>query len=238
MSLPPIAICVPEFNRPDIIVRNINGLIDNLWYSGPINIIVSIDGEFEDTAAKLQEVHDHMESFKMGNDNEWSLQWLKGPGTGHLGNNLNFLLDKAKDYELVMMMDDDHVLTQPLSLDSHAKLLMECDQAGWVRLYGIGHHAYVGELKTTRGLVGRYWWIRWNSPSLYITSFRPHLKHGRFHEHFGRYPEGLKLAATEEGFCHQVKNKAKKVGGPQVLVPIDDDMKFKHVGKSWQAKGF
>ena len=78
----------------------------------------------------------------------------------------------------------------------------------------------------------------------------PHLKHRRFHDYFGLYPEGMKLGETEEAFCHQCKRKValwnkrkdKKeddAAPPYVAVPLNSDSEtaWMHVGDSWQAKG-
>jgi hypothetical protein len=47
----------------------------------------------------------------------------------------------------MMQMDDDHILKAPLDLCPHVKELVEHDDAGWIRLMGIGNHSYTANLR-------------------------------------------------------------------------------------------
>lgn len=214
---------IPAYNRPNTIRITVEKLLTNLKYDGRIHILVSEDGDIGKTEEALAEY-----------DQYGVVTVISGAGRG-LGVNLNTILSiaRGRKFEFIMNMDDDHWLEKPLDITPHVKHLMEDEEAGWIRFYGIGHHNYVGDLR------GRYWYVRWNSPELYIPSFRPHLKHIRFHDHFGNYPEGLKLGATEEGFCHKCRDIAREKGGPKVLVPLMYDLDWSHgVGtESWQRKG-
>ena len=154
-----------------------------------------------------------------------------------LGANLNMLLHKAIEdgMKLFFQMDDDHVLKVPLDLNQHVEKLLTDEDVGWIRLMNIGGHKYEATL------VGIYWQIHWDSPELYIPSNRPHLKHIRFLSTFGFYPVGKTLGETEEGYCHQCKDIAKKFKYkvPYVLVPLGvrTEDSWDHVGDSWQRKG-
>lgn len=229
---PDVFVGIPGYNRPDTVRITIAKLLINLRYKGKVTIVVSEDGDYEKMAEAILKTELPQPELTSYHPHRHDL--YPGPGKG-LGANLNHLLNIAAyaDHKIIMLMDDDHWLEKPLDISPHVKQLMECPEAGWIRLYGIGHHNLVGDLN------GRYWHIRWNSPDLYITSFRPHIKHVRFHEHFGNYPEGRSLAQTEEGFCHQCKDIASKKGGPKVLVPLLGDLDWSHgVGTtSWQLKG-
>jgi len=232
MSYPDVMVGIPAYNRPDTVRITVEKLLRNLNYEGNIRIVVSEDGDYDATRLALARVGDGSYALKEVILKEVIL--VDGPKKG-LGANLNCLLSIAERWSIdfILNMDDDHWLEESLDLTPHVLHLQEDIKAGWIRFYGIGHHNYVGVLK------GRYWYVKWNSPDLYIPSFRPHLKHIRFHNHFGKYPEGRTLAMTEEGFCHQCKDKARKVGGPQVLVPLMYDLDWSHgVGvESWQSKG-
>ncbi len=233
---PDVMVGIPAYNRPDTVRTTVEKLIINLTYEGNVKIVVSEDGDISKTKEALAGVIGNNSVGFYGIDacvNE--LVVVEGPGRG-LGANLNRLLRYAQagqPDEFIMNMDDDHWLEKPLDITPHVKHLMRDENAGWIRFYGIGHHEYVADL------IGRYWYVRWDSPTLYIPSFRPHLKHIRFHDHFGDYPEGRSLGATEEGFCHQCKDIAKTKGGPKVLVPLMYDLDWSHgVGtESWQGKG-
>lgn len=229
---PEISVIIPTYNRPKILLETIVRLHNFLRYSGVITYHVGIDGEHDRAAYMLvntvPEIHEHTRLYY-------------GPNKG-LGANLNALLE-ATASDFLFQLDDDHHLLEPLNLDRHVRQLIENDNAGWIRLMGIGGHTYQATLH------GTYWYIDWNSHgdyALYIPSMRPHLKHRRFHNFYGMYPEGKKLGETEEAFCHQCidtfnKRKYNTTEGdaPYVLVPLNSNSEsaWAHVGESWQQKG-
>jgi glycosyltransferase involved in cell wall biosynthesis len=213
MAYPPLSVIIPTYNRPWEVKRVIQGLKQNLRYSGKIRYWIGADGN---TGAGKMFSGQH------------DITTLPGPNNG-LGANLNRLIATTPD-DYLFQLDDDHLLLKTINLDDHIAKLRDDETAGWVRLMGIGYHDYIANLEEN------YWRIWWQSPELYIPSNRPHLKHRRFHNHFGLYPEGLKLGETEEEFCKQCK--AKKYG-PAVLVPLDvlTEGGWDHIGESWQLKG-
>lgn len=158
-----------------------------------------------------------------------------------LGANLNNLLRMCQE-DYIIQLDDDHILTRSIDLAPHIQKLKDDRTAGWIRLMGIGSHNYRATLK------GDYWYIDWQCQELYIPSNRPHIKHKRFHEFFGYYPVARKLGETEEGFCHQCKDKAREAIEhsqavpaplPHVLVPLNSNSEtaWQHVGQSFQLQG-
>ncbi len=216
MNWPTVSVNIPTFNRPDILSRTINLLKENLHYSGEIHYRVGNDGD------RLDDLHPDIEI-------------ISGPRRG-LGANLNKLI-MTTETDIMMQMDDDHWLIQPMALDRHIARLRDDTRAGWIRLMGIAAHEY------TADLIDDYWYVRWDSKFTYIPSNRPHLKHRRFHEFFGLYPSGLKLGQTEESFCLGCKDIAARYGygpAPRVLVPLDclTESSWQHVGESWQHKGY
>jgi len=220
MDWPIIGILIPTFNRPTIVARTVELLRANLSYSGEIEYYVS-----EDSAETVVDI------------NASDVQVLRGPQRG-LGANLNFLL-RTCPHTILMQMDDDHHLIASLVLDKLVNHLMNEPDAGWMRLMGVGFHNYRATLN------GVYWYVDWESPGIYIPSTRPHIKHRRFIEAYGFYPEGLKLGATEEGYCHQCKNRAiqlrmASMPAPKVLVPLEvaTEDSWLHVGDSYQNYGY
>jgi hypothetical protein len=214
MNWPALGVLIPTFQRHDIVARTVELLNEHLHYPGRIEIIVSEDGP------NLPFI---------GLDN---VRVVKGPGRG-LGANLNSLIALG-NYDVMLQGDDDNWLTAPLVLDEHVRFLLEEPLAGWIRLQYVANHNFRATLRE------HYWWIDWDSPELYITSNKVHLKHRRFHAAFGMYPENLNLAETENNFCHQCKRIAKNAGRhAQVLVPVNvqTETLWRHVGDSWQKKG-
>lgn len=230
---PSIGVLIPTYNRPNIVVKCIASLGNNLIrnYPGEMYFYVSMDGDFDSTISAFMN-----SSLKRVVGRKIHL--IQGPNKG-LGANLNHLLKVSEQREILMSLDDDHILKEPINLKQHVKELLTNPKAGWIRLYWCQGHEYTASLEEN------YWRIHWDSPFLYIPSFRPHLKHRKFHDYFGMYPENLKLGETEEAFCHQCKNKAKKAliknSNPQiphVMIPLNHvDHIFDHMGESWQKKG-
>lgn len=211
MSYPQLNIIIPTYNRPWILKKTIELLRQNLIYSGGIIYYLGIDGDL--STGKMFAGHD-------------DIIIVPGPNNG-LGANLNRLINTSRG-DFLFQMDDDHHLLQPLELDRHVNELEWNEKAGWIRLMGIAYHDYYARLK------GEYWHIYWESPEFYITSDRPHLKHKRFHDHYGLYSENVKLGETEEAFCQQCKDNPDKKYS--VLVPLND-ARWNHIGESWQLKG-
>ena len=211
MRIPDIAVLIPTYNRPDVLAHTVQLLQRHLIYDGTIRYYIGNDS---DTPQDVPHAVN-----------------LIGPRNG-LGANLNMLLSFTSE-AFILQMDDDHWLLKPLDLNPHVKKLHTDANAGWVRLMGIGAHKYIGRLDES------YWRVSWESPELYIPSNRPHLKHRRFHQCYGLYPEGYKLGETEDNFCHQCKDHWRKHGGPDVLVPLDvaTESSWDHVGDSWQLRG-
>lgn len=226
---PNISVIIPTYNRLQIVADTVHALNQLLIYPGKIWYWLGVDNDNENA----RQVHDFIVR-QCG----VSVHAIEGPRrrtrkSGSLGANLNMLIRECGS-DLIMQMDDDHLLLRAIDLKCHVEKLMNDKTSGWVRLMGVGFHNYCGCMD------GLYWRVNWDSPELYITSNRPHLKHRRFHEYFGLYPEGLKLGETEETFCHGCKDAAvRKGGGPQVLVPIDvmTESSWDHIGASFQLQG-
>lgn len=219
----PIAVIIPTYNRAEIVGQTIRLLRDNIIYEHGLVFYVGCDGD-DNTPEVVQSI-------------DGAQVICLSESAGSFGANINRLLVYAAHlgHDLFLQLDDDHHLKHPLILDNHARYLNDFELAGWIRLMGVGYHKYNAKLN------GLYWYVDWDSPELYITSMRPHLKHRRFLETFGAYPEGLKLGQTEESYCHQCKDVALTTEGtlPSVLVPLDvtTESSWDHVGNSWQSKG-
>lgn len=231
--LPDIAVLIPTYNRKKILSQSIDLLQKNLKYEGQVLILIGDDSDERAYAfdnAIVQQYPHGIFSFK----NE--------PRLG-LGANLNMLLGKAvSDFktDYVIQMDDDHWLIKPFDITPHVQKLIEDPTAGCIRLMHVAGHRYRATLDNL------YWRIDWESPEVYIASNRPHLKSiSRFHETYGYYTEGLKLGLTEETFCHNCIDTARRraIMGARsidVLIPLDvqTESGWDHVGHSYQLQGY
>jgi glycosyltransferase involved in cell wall biosynthesis len=223
MDWPPLSIVVVTYNRRDTLLGTLQRLRDHLSYTGPTHLIVADDGSDDGTQAAVAKQFPHaiiVQSHRSG-----------------LGANTNAGLRAALALSpLVLQLQDDMHLLTTLDLHPHVSLLLADETAGFVRLWGVGGHRY------TANLEGNYWRVWWNSDELYIPSDRPHLKHRRFHEHYGMYPEGLPTSATEEAWCHQCKGRAGLEGRRlDVFVPQNalTETTWDHMewGNRWRDKG-
>ena len=220
--LPRVAVIIPTYRRSSLVLDTVEHLQDHLKYDGKIHYYIGDDSPDEDTRNLFSEA---------ALENVFLLQ---SPRRG-LGANLNCLLEATRKFEYVLQMDDDHWLVKDLDITRHVEYMVSMPQVGCVRLMGIGGHRYNAELH------GSYWWLRWDSPELYLTSNHPHLKRRSFHDAFGMYEEGLRLGETEDSFCHHTKmlGRSNLNRFPVVVVPLDvlTESSWEHVGKSWQSEG-
>lgn len=229
MNYPPVSVIIPTYNRPGVLLGALRALAKNLRYKGYIRVHVGNDGSALDWENIMRAANPYASS-------------LYQDPTGSLGANLNRLLLES-EHDVFLQLDDDHILQSPLDITPHVARLMQDDNAGWIRLWlpectcdGSQYYHFQAKMK------GAYWAIK-PEGELYGPSNRPHLKHRRFHEHFGYYTPGLKLGQTEDDFCHRWQAKAQHGGGPDVLIPVHlgSPYQWRHgeqVGvKSWQAEG-
>ena len=223
MPWPTLAVIIPTYNRAIELEKCLNALITNLNYSGRILYYIGNDGnDISSVRVRWDTIKESAHMVKVSN----------GP-SGSLGANLNRLINAA-DAEIMLQLDDDHILLEPLDLDPHVKQLTDNKAAGWIKLMQVAAHKFHAYL------IGSYWYVVWDSDELYITSNRPHLKHRRFHQQYGLYQEGYKLGATEDSFCHTCIDKGRKNDKlSRVLVPLDlhTESMWDHIGQSWQLQG-
>ena len=227
-----ITVIIPTYNRPEILEETIINLRKHLWFTGRVYILVGYDGDkpiFTD-------------SNSIGKYGDIAV--LPGPKQG-LGANLNMLL-KAAETDVVLQMDDDHWLVEPLDITHYYDDLVRPGSSnGWIRLFlGEEKDFYgnqVGYYKFDASNLGPYWYLKPRIRELYIPSNRPHLKRVDFHDMYGMYIEELKLGNTEEAFCHQFENKFMELGPDKQWVTIPmfglQYNQWQHVGDSWQKEG-
>lgn len=228
--LPPIAILVITYNRANTLQKTLRLLHEHVMYSGDQQYFVADDGSTDGTQAMIKEW-----GWRGIYPKNMQLNLIQSDRKG-LGANANAGLRAAFEYSpIVLQLQDDMQPTKPLLLDAHVQKLQDDPLAGFIRLWGVAGHKYKAELD------GGYWGISWDSPEHYIASDRPHIKHKRFHEAVGLYPEGRTTGDTEEAWCHQVRavvNSGTVV--PRVFVPlIDTEYNFEHVcyGQRWRDEG-
>lgn len=215
-----IAVLITTYNRKDILHETLMRASGKLGYGGKIEFVIADDGSTDGTQLMLSQNFD--------------VHLVQSERKG-LGGNTNAGLARAFSLsDVVVQFQDDMWLDVPTDINPVVRLLEADSSVGWVRFgrYNSPHHRFNASLE------GDYWRIHWNSPEFYVTSDQPHIKHKRFHEWAGYYPEGLKIADTENTWCGHTKGKAQEdANAPKVLIPVwIPENIWRHVGDSWQSK--
>jgi hypothetical protein len=146
------------------------------------------------------------------------------------GGNANAAWDVADSVgALTLWLEDDWELTAPLDLYPYAALLMERIEVGMVRL-GVLNLDIHGR---TWGHHGRLYWTLDHIPHIEGTPVftgHPSLRHRRYRETYGRYPEGLGPGDTELAYAWHYRIGAPN--GPAIVWPADYSPMglFGHIG--------
>ena len=215
-----IGVVITTYNRKDILRETLQRAKEFLKSSEPLRYYICDDGSEDGT-------------FEMLAYQSIDFRLIKNNRVG-LGANANSGLRLAfNETDVVLQFQDDLWLEGSLDLDPHAKVLRELQWVRWVRLGQYVGHGFQAQM------AGDYWVIDWNSPEIYIASDKPHIKHRDFHQYFGYYPEGLRVADTENSWCGNVKQQAMGVhNAPLVAIAATvPNGIFSHVGPSWQTEG-
>lgn len=227
-NLPVVTVAIVTYKREKLLAQTLESLFTYLQYEGELRYLVSHDGN-------AYETRDFLHGY-------WGWDFVQIAGSGErrgLGANNNQAIAAAfRQSDIILHTQDDYQLIRPLDITPHVLKLRDDERAGWVRLRLASGQNFVAENRDA------YWWIDWQaSPGLYIASDQPHLKHFRFHEKYGTYPEHLPVADTENSWCGQTKQTGREHPDyPKVLIPVSylSDDTWLHTGDndSWKEKGF
>lgn len=240
MLWPKVTILICTYNRPDEINRTIFALLSKLDYPRESLEWVICDDHSPDSYVE------RLSGFK-------SVELIKPrfsitPENRGWAANVNLgLLACRTDY--IFFIEDDYILTKELDLRLGVALLEQKEHIGFVRYRGtagehIIYHQFEADIAASYpdyqdgvGLPGKLCYLQLDSgsPALYLYSHGAHLKHTRFLNFYGPYPEGLKLGETEEKYAHIVKDKMKEPGAPGIaMFPEWIPQHFDHIGHSYQ----
>ena len=220
MDWPPVTVLLVTYNRPAEIRRTLTALQTHLRYPGLLTWHLADDHSPDAYIPALLQDFPH-------------LHFTVSDGArGGWGHNVNLAL-RACPHDYIFLCEDDYVCRRDLDLGRGVALLGADETMGAVRYDGLAGHALdllLREAQTPLGSISHLRVLK-SSPHLNVYSNRPHLRHVRFHQLYGYYPEGKRLGTTEEMYAHIVKGTA----GPDV-VALDDGIApaFDHIGVSWQ----
>ena len=242
MDWPRVDIVIITYDRVDELTRTMEALHKRLDYpKNKLRYLLADDATPGDYHSKLAKSYIF---------NFINFEFVPDKGiNGGWGMNANRAL-RYSDAPYVLQIEDDQVLTKNLDLCAAIACMEVKPEIVMMRFGGTaGTHCVlhqmeadisgrIPEYREGMGLFGKmtYFLLDSGSPTLWIYSNRPHLKRATFHPFYGYYPEGLKLGATEESFCHTVLDKMRGDPYAPVITTLPEwvAQHFDHIGKSYQ----
>ena len=226
MDWPDVTVLIVTYDRPAEIRKTLGGLVKHLKYSGKLRWHLADDGSPDGYIEGVRQDYPNLQLSLSQTDREgWGI-------------NVNTAMAAIKT-PYIFLCEDDYLAQWDVNFDSGVALMEAEPKVGLVRYDGIKGWSYVlNERKAETG-IGEVKYIvldKEGSKCPYVYSNRPHLKHKRFHESYGKYAEGKVLAETENDYVWRYKNQKE---GPMV-VALDNgvDHAFEHFGKSRQSTEF
>ncbi len=231
-SVPQVDVLVITWNRFEALVKTWAALKERLHYPN-LRWVIADDHSPDEVVAAIQTELQPDVLFRTHKRSGW-------------GVNVNNAL-KSLTSDFVFQCEDDYVLKGAhIDFMPGMDILGRNPEFGMVRYGGIAGHDLTCRLREIEAMPYAAWgqqapryqvWeiLKKESRFLFVYSHAPHLKHRRFHEAYGLYPEGLKLGATEESFAYHVRD----TNGPGIICfPEFVANPFKHIGESWQHSEF
>lgn len=219
---PTVAILIITWDRPEEIRRTITALWANLRYPGLLAWHIADDHSPEGYLSAIQADFPDLKFTTTQTDR-------KGWGA-----NVNLAL-RTIQADYIFSCEDDYVSLREIDLGKGVELMEIRQDVGLVRYDGLSGHVgldLVIQEARTGGEFDYLKIVKNKSSHLNVYSHRPHLKHRRFHDFYGLYPENLSLGECEAGFAHRVKSK----NGPSLAILSDGIPRaFDHIGKSRQG---
>lgn len=116
--------------------------------------------------------------------------------------------------DLTLWLEDDWALQRPLDIAPYANFLMGDPAIGMIRLAQIPINLH----SETVGYNSQIYLKLKKNITQYYFSGNPSLRHSRFFDFYGPYPEGYDPGHTEMAYDAQIQ---KMQTGPEIVVPVD-----------------
>lgn len=242
MEWPTVTIQICTYDRYDDIKRTVEALADNLTYPN-LEWLICDDSSPSIYLSRLK----RLKLFR-----DLNAQFISTETNSGWGSNVNHGLVHIQT-PYVFFCEDDYLLEHTLDLRVGVAVMEAKPIIGMLRYRGtagdtVVYHQQEADIRPWLpdyhcggGVIGKetYLLLDGGSPTLWLYSNGPHLKHCRFHQFYGLYPEGLKLGQTEEHYCHVVKEGMKRDGAPCIaILPEWIRMWWSHIGTSYQGTEF
>lgn len=202
----PIVVILQTWERSEYAIRTIRAARKHLRYPD-LRWYVADDGSRQE----------HVDTVLAELDGVNLVGWhSKRRGYGGNSNDAWKAVDEVSS--LTAWIEDDWELTQPFDLYPYAALLMEREEIGMVRL-GVLNLDIRGR---TWGHNGRVYWILDREPhhdGTPVFTGHPSLRHRRYRDAHGPYPEGLMPGETELAYAYQYRWGPQNA--PSIVWPAD-----------------
>lgn len=209
----PLLIILQTYQRTEYALITIKATLEKLRYPGEVKWYVADDGSGSEHLAAVRE------AIGPGIVGEHSRHW------GY-GGSANRALAFARDYtDLTLWLEDDWQLTVVLDLSPYLEILRSDESVGMIRLGRIPK-----DLDCTTEERGWKTYLNILNTRQYMFSGNPSLRHKRFHDCYGGYPEGLWPGDTELAFDGRIRQHQ---GGVKILADVDLGTwgAFAHIGR-------
>lgn len=220
MDWPPVFALIITYRRLELALETIHSVRANVDYPN-IGFVLADDGSGANYVDRLCRAIGG--SYKVH---------VTDAARGGVGKSMNLGIAKILETaDIWLHLEDDWVLPKPLDLRPSVKLLIEDPGVGMVRLGrltpGMKAESYSGG--------GYVWWKLIRNSDTYLFSGNASLRHRRFHDAYGPYPDKkLTPGMTELWYCDRY-NSGK---GPEIVHPAwyaTPDL-FQHIGDSQSFK--
>lgn len=204
----PITIILLTYQRTDYAVKTIESACRYLTYPD-LRWYIADDGSDPEHVRRLERALDESGAHLIGT-------YSKRHSYGASAN--TGITAASYQGNLMLFLEDDWELTRPVDLWAYASLLMEDESVGMVRM-GYLNNGISGTLMGHRGRL--YWQLddtKGRMHSAYAFAGHPSLRHSRFHNMWGLYPEGLQPGETEIGMANLWHSTTT---GPHIVWPVE-----------------
>lgn len=200
---PVIAILLTTYKRTDAALRTIQAIKKNMEWD-QVYWHVSDDGSDHNHVSRVVS--------EIGSNYRIEVYNSNRRGVGH---GMNYCLREIfKTTPLVITLEDDWELNQPLNMRPYVDLLTNHVEYGMIR-FGYLAPNLLGYLVSEEGKL--FWRLEPNGETYRFTG-HPSLRHQRFFEQYGYYYEGLAPGATELTMCGAVNANPN---GPHIVYPAE-----------------
>lgn len=218
----PIVICLLTFQRTQYALRTIAAARTNLRYPD-IRWYVADDGSSQE----------HVEAVKSALHGAHVIGGHTFPGT--YGSNANRAWNEAQNHsKLTLWLEDDWELRTPLDLTRYATLLEQRNGQNGEPAIGMVRMGYLntGMRGVCFGENHNLYWLLDRDASSYVFTGHPSLRHQRYRDAYGLYPEGIDPGKTELGYAMQYRYPAY-IERPEIVFPValGEYGPFHHIGQ-------